>query len=282
MTPQPPAEAAPKPSRAGRNLPAAIGVGVGLAAVAVLALFASPWAFLVVVLVAVGTGMWELVAALASKGILMPRWPLLGGVVAVPVGALLWGTTGVLGAFALTCVAVMVWRLGAGSEGYVQDTTAGVFAAAYLPLAGGFAMLLASEPDGPERVVAWLLTIVASDVGGYILGVLFGKHPMAPRISPKKSWEGFGGSVAFCLVSGIASVVLLLDGSVWAGVVLGLALVLGATLGDLVESLIKRDLGLKDMGNLLPGHGGVMDRLDSIALSAPIAWLVLSTLVPVG
>jgi phosphatidate cytidylyltransferase len=143
-------------------------------------------------------------------------------------------------------------------------------------------MLLAAPEDGAFRIIAWIVTVVASDIGGYAVGVLFGRHPMAPSISPKKSWEGFAGSVAACLVSGVLTVTLLLDGSVTAGLVLGASVVLAATLGDLVESLVKRDLGVKDMGSLLPGHGGIMDRLDSIALSAPVAWVVLTLLVPLA
>jgi len=120
---------------------------------------------------------------------------------------------------------------------------------------------------------------VCSDVGGYATGVLFGKHPMSPRISPKKSWEGFGGSVVFCVAAGVGSGVVLLDLPWWNGAVLGLALVVTAVLGDLVESAIKRDLGIKDMGSLLPGHGGLIDRLDSLLLSAPVAWLLLTVFV---
>ena len=109
-----------------------------------------------------------------------------------------------------------------------------------------------------------------SDIGGYAAGVLFGKHPMAPSVSPKKSWEGFAGSVVACVVGGVALVVRwLLDGPWWAGVVLGAVAAVGATLGDLCESMIKRDLGIKDMGSILPGHGGLMDRLDSLLHRRP-------------
>ena len=135
------------------------------------------------------------------------------------------------------------------------------------------------DADGPERVVTFFLVVVASDVGGYVAGVLFGKHPMAPTISPKKSWEGFAGSTLACIGAGIASVVWLLDGDWWAGAIVGAVAVLTATVGDLGESMIKRDLGIKDMSNLLPGHGGVMDRLDSLLATAPVVWLLLHLLV---
>jgi phosphatidate cytidylyltransferase len=191
------------------------------------------------------------------------------------------GAGGVAVGIALTVLAVMLWRGVRGADGYLADTSAGAFTVGYLLMAGGFATLLLREDDGPFRVVAWLALVVASDVGGYAVGVLFGKHPMAPSVSPKKSWEGFGGSVLACVAVGAGVVVWGLGGLWWAGVVLGLSMAVAATLGDLAESLLKRDIGVKDMGSLLPGHGGVMDRLDSIALSAPIAWLVLTYLVPV-
>ena len=125
-----------------------------------------------------------------------------------------------------------------------------------------------------------LLGVFASDTGGYIAGVLAGRHPMAPTISPKKSWEGFAGSVAGSCLAGWLTVTYALDGDAWVGVLLGVATAVTATVGDLVESLIKRDLGIKDMGSLLPGHGGMMDRLDSLLLAAPVTYLLLSWLVP--
>jgi phosphatidate cytidylyltransferase len=128
--------------------------------------------------------------------------------------------------------------------------------------------------------VVFIVLTVLSDVGGYVAGVLFGKHPMAPTVSPKKSWEGFAGSALFCAVGGAVLLPTLLDGEIWEGVVCGLAVMLAATLGDLGESMIKRDLGIKDMGSLLPGHGGIMDRLDSLLPAAPVTFLLLSWLVP--
>ena len=139
-----------------------------------------------------------------------------------------------------------------------------------------FAILLVQpEHDGPERVVTFFLVVVASDVGGYVAGILFGKHPMAPTISPKKTWEGFTGSTLACIGAGIGSVVWLLDGDWWVGAIVGVVAVLTATVGDLAESMIKRDLEIKDMGGILPGHGGVMDRIDSVLFVAPAAFIYL-------
>jgi len=271
-----------KSGRAGRNLPAAIAVGVTLAAVALASLFFDKRLFLVLAAAAVVGAVWELAGALRTAGIALPTPPLYAGVVAAIAGAFWAGAGGLVVALTLTAVAVLVWRGLAGPRGYRADATAGAFSVVYLLTAGGFAALLLRPEDGPLRILTWLLLVVASDVGGYTVGVLAGRHPMAPSVSPKKSWEGFGGSVLACVLLGALVVVLALDAAWWVGAVLGVSMAVAATLGDLTESLLKRDIGVKDMGTLLPGHGGLMDRLDSIALSAPVAWLVLSLLVPVA
>jgi phosphatidate cytidylyltransferase len=191
-----------------------------------------------------------------------------------------WGRDAVLASFVVTMLACLVWRFRGGSDGYLRDVTASVFTAAYVPLFAAFASLLVEPKDGADRVLCFLIAVVCSDTGGYAAGVLFGKHPMAPSISPKKSWEGFAGSMLTGVVGGALSVQLLLHSHWWLGVPFGAALVVSATGGDLVESLIKRDLRIKDMGNLLPGHGGVMDRMDSLLPSAVASWLLLTLLVP--
>jgi phosphatidate cytidylyltransferase len=136
-----------------------------------------------------------------------------------------------------------------------------------------------AEPDGPFRVIAFVIVTVASDVGGYLFGSLWGRHVLAPSVSPSKTWEGVLGSAILAAVAGGVGVVLLLDGPWWSGVVLGLAITVAATVGDLSESLLKRDLGIKDMGSLLPGHGGIMDRLDSLLPAAPVAFVLMTLLV---
>jgi phosphatidate cytidylyltransferase len=191
-----------------------------------------------------------------------------------------FGMEGALTAFILTVLACLLWRLPGGADGYLRDISASIFAAAYLPLFGAFASMLVPPPDGAGRVLTFMIAVVASDTGGYIAGVLKGKHPMAPSISPKKSWEGFAGSMVGGVVAGALTLSLMLHGHAWQGMLFGMAIVLVATLGDLVESQIKRDLGIKDMGNMLPGHGGIMDRLDSLLPSAVVSWLLLSAFVP--
>jgi len=268
--------------RAGRNLVAAIGVGVGLGAVVLSSLLIERHWFIPVVALAAAVGTWELAGALRRGADIRVPLPVLlvGGQAMV---WLVWpfGPAATAVAFAATALGVLLWRMPGGAEHYVRDVTAGVFTAAYVPLLCAFAALMVVAPDGAARVLVFMICVVASDVGGYTAGVLAGKHPMAPTISPKKSWEGFGGSLFAGMVAGALSVVFLLHGPWWAGVLTGALLVVSATLGDLVESLMKRDIGIKDMGTLLPGHGGVLDRLDSLLPTALVAWAALSVLVPV-
>ncbi|MFF0342003.1 phosphatidate cytidylyltransferase [Kribbella sp. NPDC004875] len=272
--------ASPSPSRAGRNLPAAIAVGVGLGALIIGSLYWQKALFVVVVLATVLVAVDEMMKALRTGGAVIPRIPLFVGTAAMLVAAYFGGPMALLVALAGTVLGTLFWRMPGGSVGFVRDTSAGVFLIGYVPLLAGFAVLLVQpEADGPQRVTTFFLVTVASDVGGYAAGVLFGKHPMAPAISPKKSWEGFAGSALACIGAGIGSVVLLLDGNWWAGAIVGAVAVVTATVGDLGESMIKRDLGIKDMSNLLPGHGGVMDRLDSLLATAPAVWLLLHLLV---
>jgi phosphatidate cytidylyltransferase len=276
-----PVTAGPRHGRAGRDLRAATIVGLGLAAVVVGTLFVWKAAFVGLAVVAVALAVWELGQALAGRGVRVPVVPVLLGSVLMVTGAYVGGYQTLVVALGLTVVAVLVWRLGEQAPGYVADVSAGVFVAVYVPFLAGFAMLLLRPDDGPWRVLTCILVVAASDTGGYLAGVLVGRHPMAPTVSPKKSWEGFVGSVVGCVGVGVLAVLVLLDGRWWAGAVLGAAAVVTATLGDLGESMIKRDLGIKDMSALLPGHGGIMDRLDSLLPTVPIAWLILTALVPV-
>ncbi len=272
----------PKKSRAGRNLPAAIGVGVGMGSIVVCSLIFERAVFVGVVAVAILIALWEFSNALATTGVRVPVVPIAIGTVAMLVAAYEAGTESLVVALLLTVLGVIGWRLVEGPDGFVRDVTAGVFTVVYLPFLAGFAILLAAPQDGAERVATFILLVVCNDVGGYAAGVLFGKHPMAPRISPKKSWEGMVGSLVTCAAGGAACMVLLMDDAAWKGVLLGLALAVAATVGDLGESVLKRDIGVKDMGTLLPGHGGIMDRLDSLLIAAPIAWLLLTAMVDPG
>ncbi|WP_329789541.1 phosphatidate cytidylyltransferase [Lentzea sp. DG1S-22] len=276
-----PADApASKPSRAGRDLRAAILVGVGLGAVIITSLLTVKETFIAIVAAAVAVSTWEIATAFKKAGINVAFWPaLIGG------QAILWLSwplerAGMMTAFVVTVLVCMIWRFRGGSDGYLRDLSASVFTVAYVPLFAAFAAMLVVPDDGVGRVFAFIVGVVLSDVGGYAAGVFLGKHPMAPTISPKKSWEGFAGSLTAGVVGGAVTVSTLLDGQWWQGALFGAALVVTATAGDLVESLIKRDLGIKDMGTLLPGHGGLMDRMDSLLPSAVASWLLLHLFVP--
>jgi len=180
----------------------------------------------------------------------------------------------------VTVVVLLAWRLPGGTAGYVRDLTAGIFALAYLPFLALFVSLMLARPDGSRRTLIFVALAVCSDVGGYFAGILLGRHPMAPGISPKKTWEGFAGSVLVGVAGGAILLHALLHGQVWQGIILGAAAVAAATLGDLAESMIKRDLEIKDMGSVLPGHGGVLDRIDSLLVVAPVVWLLLTVFLP--
>ena len=277
-----PAPVTPAPSRAGRNLPQAIGVGVALAALVLGTLALNKDWFGYVIAAAMAVGAWEMREALRHREIDVPLTPVVAGSVLMILGALHNGAESLAIAFGLTVVAVLLWRVLEGVAGAAKDVAGGVFVALYPGFLGGFAALMLAEDDGVGRIVTFILTTVCSDIGGYAAGVLFGKHPMAPKLSPKKSWEGFAGSVTFCAIAGAASVALLLDGPWLGGAALGVLVAGCATVGDLMESSLKRDLGIKDMSNLLPGHGGLMDRLDSLIVVAPVCWALLYVLAPVS
>lgn len=271
----------PTPTRrAGRNLPAAIAVGAGLGVLIVGSLTLYKALFVAVVAVFIGIALWELSLALRRQAIATPLVLMVSGATGMLVGAYYGGPRVLVVVFACTVLLGMLWRMPRGQDGFVRDVTATVFCLVYVPFLAAFVSLLLAKDDGVSRVITFIVVTVASDIGGYAAGATLGRHPMAPTISPKKSWEGFAGSVAACLLAGVLTVTLLLDGAWWVGLVLGAVAVVAATLGDLVESMIKRDLGIKDMSNFLPGHGGVMDRLDSLLATVPVVWLVLTFLLP--
>jgi phosphatidate cytidylyltransferase len=268
-----------KPGRAGRNLPAAITSGVVLVVAIVLSLVFWKPAFIIIVCAAVVVAVWEMHQGLHHRGIDIPEEPLMVGGVVMVVVAYLFGAPALVTATAVTALVTMLWLLHRGVEGYVENATASVFTLVYLPFLASFVALILSEDEGVKGVITFVAVTIASDIGGYAVGVLFGKHPMAPVISPKKSWEGFAGSAVTCVAVGYLMVVHLLGGDWWVGVALGLIAVVMATLGDLVESVMKRDLGLKDMSHIIPGHGGLMDRLDSLLATVAPTWLLLHYLV---
>ncbi|MER7707350.1 phosphatidate cytidylyltransferase [Kitasatospora sp. NPDC097605] len=275
--PQPPQ----RKQRGGRNLQAAIGVGVGLGAVIVASLFVVKALFLAVVIAAVSVGVWELTSRLAErKEIKAPLIPLVAGGVAMVATGYWSGIQWAAASLALTGLAVMVWRMAEPPENYLRDITAGIFTAFYVPFLATFVAMMLAADDGPQRIVLFLIVTVCSDTGAYAVGYKFGRTKLAPTISPGKTREGLAGGIGLSMLAGALLMELMIDGgSWWQGLILGGCAAVTATLGDLGESMIKRDLGIKDMGTLLPGHGGIMDRLDSLLPTAPVVWLLLAAFV---
>jgi phosphatidate cytidylyltransferase len=284
VAPQPAQPQPPQKKSAGRDLGAAIGVGVGLGVVIIASLFFVKAVFVGVIAVAVVVGLWELTKRLEErKSIKAPLVPLAVGGAAMVVAGYARGAEGAWIAMALTALAVLVWRMTEPPEGYLRDVTAGLFAAFYVPFLATFVAMMLAADDGAWRVLVFLILTVVSDTGAYAVGWRFGKKKLAPRISPGKTREGLLGAVAFAMAAGaLCTQFLIDDGTWWQGLLLGLAVAVSATLGDLGESMIKRDLGIKDMGTLLPGHGGIMDRLDSLLPTAPVVWLLLVIFVGPG
>ena len=265
--------------KTGRNLPAAVGVGAGLGGIALLTLLTVKATFLIYMGAALLVALRELHAALRGQQISVPVIPVVLGGAAMLTAAYWAGGGAVLAACALTTLAILSWRMFGGAQGYVKDVTAGIFALAYLPLLGSAVSAMLAAHDGGRRVLAFIILTICTDIGGYFAGITLGRsgaHPMAPAISPKKTWEGFAGSALATIVAGAVLLPTLLHGHWWQGVVIGAAVVVAAVLGDLAESMIKRDLSIKDMGSLLPGHGGVLDRIDSLLFCAPVVWLLLT------
>jgi phosphatidate cytidylyltransferase len=265
--------------KTGRNLPVAIGVGAVLGGLALLTLLTVKGTFLIYMGAALLAALRELHAALRTREINFPVTPVaLGG--AAMITSAYWAAGGaVAAAFALTVLAILAWRMLGGTEGYVRDVTAGVFAVAYVALLGSTVSAMLAPHDGGRRVLAFIILAICSDIGGYFAGITLGRsgaHKLAPVISPKKTWEGLAGSAAATIAAGAILLPALLHGYWWQGVVIGVAAVAAAVLGDFAESMMKRDLNIKDMGTLLPGHGGILERLDSLLFCAPVVWLLLA------
>ncbi|KUL28639.1 phosphatidate cytidylyltransferase [Actinoplanes awajinensis] len=268
-------------SRAGRNLPAAIAVGLSLGLVVLASLLVWPPALLGVVVVAAAVGVWETARALTVTGARPPLVPLIAGTVVMTGLAWYEGTDALTLGLVATIGAAALWRLADGVQAVRRDFTAITLIAVYVPFLLSFAaMLVRPEDDGQWRVLATVVAVVLSDTGGYAAGVFFGKTPMAPKISPKKSWEGFAGSVTAAAIGSGALLFFLMEVPVYYGLLFGAVISVVAVLGDLFESMLKRDLRVKDMSNLLPGHGGLMDRLDSILFAVPTAYLLFAIIAP--
>ena len=273
-------------ARAGRSLTKAVFFGLALGLLLLFSLIVIKQLFMIFVAALVAFTVYELASALRFAGRDIPRIPLVIAAIALVPSAFYLGAAGLWWAFLAGVAFVSLWRIieiirpamRAPGVSLRTDLAAGVFVMSYVPLLGGFAVVMSAQPRGEWWVLAYLIVVIAIDTGAYASGVLFGKHPMAPRISPKKTWEGFAGSAVVAIVSGVLLAIFMIGTDWWVGLVLAVALVGAATLGDLTESLIKRDLGIKDISTWLPGHGGFLDRLDSILPSSIVAYVIFTLL----
>ena len=277
---QPSGEPQPSgPARSGRNLPVAAAVGVVLGGLVIATLFTVKATFLIFMGAAIAVALWEITRALRGAGISVPAIPIAAAGLGMWLSEYWWNSRAVLAFGVLGVVAILAVRLIRGPDGYLRDVSAGVFVLGYLPFPALFVVAMLAAPDGARRVLIFVVLTVCVDIGGYFAGSTLGRHPMAQLISPSKTWEGLAGSVLACLAAGAILVPWLLHGHVWQGLLTGAATGIAAVLGDLAESAIKRDLKIKDMGSILPGHGGIMDRLDSLLIAAPVAWLLLTVFI---
>jgi phosphatidate cytidylyltransferase len=261
--------------KAGRKLLPSIGVSLSLVALIWFALAYERIIFAAVVTVVVVLGIRELNKAFTAVDIHIPLWSLTTAAIGLSASTWFGGISGLTVATAIAFPCLLVLLLPRGYENFVKTASASALALIYLPFLAGFLILLARPYNGLERVMTCVVLVGCNDTFAYLTGVLIGKHPLAPKISPKKTIEGLIGSIIFTVVGGALAFHYIMNSHWWLGAIAGLLTVFTATAGDLIESALKRDMAIKDMGSLLPGHGGIMDRLDSVLFAAPALWLAL-------
>jgi phosphatidate cytidylyltransferase len=261
--------------RAGRKLLPSIAVSLSLIALVWFALAYQRAIFALVVTIAVVLGIRELNKAFTAVDIHIPLWSLTTAAVGLCAATWFGGISGLAVATAIAFPCLLVLLLPRGTVDFVKTASASALALVYLPFLAGFLILLARPSNGLERVMTFVVLVGCNDTFAYLTGVLFGKRPLAPKISPKKTIEGLLGSLVFTIAGGAIAFNYIMGAEWWLGALAGLLTVFTATSGDLIESALKRDMAIKDMGNLLPGHGGIMDRLDSVLFAAPALWLAL-------
>lgn len=261
--------------RAGRKLLPSIAVSIVLILAVWGALATYRVIFAAIVALAMVLGLREMVQALKTTGIELSFAALAIASLGMATAAWLGGVNGLAVATAIALPSLLALLLPNGPEGFIKSASAYALSLIYIPFLAGFLILLARPHNGLERVMTFVILIACNDTFAYLTGLALGKHNMAPKISPKKTWEGFAGSIVFTTIAGAISFNYILDAQIWIGALAGILVVISGTSGDLIESAIKRDLAIKDMGTLLPGHGGVLDRIDSILFAAPALWLAL-------
>jgi phosphatidate cytidylyltransferase len=252
-------------------------VGVALGAVFLLSLLRPELVVALVVVVAV-MGTWELSTAMRSSGWYVPRWPASVAAAAIVISAYVFGVAGQWLAAVVSVAMLAVFRLlqllvngPQPLKRTLRDFGSAAFVVIYVPLMASFLVLI--NAISTPLLFGVVFTVAMIDTFGFFVGRVLGRTKFAPAVSPKKSVEGLLASAAGALLGGFVTV-LVTGAPFWIAPVFAAALMLSAVLGDLSESLIKRDLGVKDMGDGLPGHGGWMDRMDSMLPSAFVGYLM--------
>ena len=264
--------------RAGRKLLPSIAVSLALLGVVFSSVYFVPVAFAVLVWIAVMLATRELVDAYKQGGIDLPKLPLQIAGTVLLISAWNGRISGLAVAMAIAIPNILVFMLFRNPKDFVRRGASASFAIFYIPFLAGFILLLSHVDNGPQRIFTLVVLVSCNDTFAYLFGVLFGRHPLAPHISPKKTWEGFTGSILATTIGSALIFTLALHKHWWIGAAIGLMAVVTATCGDLIESAVKRDLSIKDMGTLLPGHGGILDRIDSALFTGPAVWFVLEAI----
>ena len=261
--------------KAGRKLGPSILVSLAILAVVFLTISFVPPLFAIFAWVAILLAGRELTRAYRAGGIDLPDNAISLAITLLLAATWFGRVSGLAVAIAIAIPCVLVYILLRDPKDFVRKSTAAAFAIFYLAFLGGFILLLAHDKDGLVRIFTLVVLVSCNDTFAYLFGVLIGKHPLAPQISPKKTWEGLIGSVIATTIGSALVFEFALDHNWWIGAAIGLGAVVTATCGDLIESAVKRDLSIKDMGTILPGHGGILDRIDSVLFTGPAVWFAL-------
>lgn len=278
--PLPAQTATPKESRAGRDLPAAIGVGLVLLGIAAVGIVWFPIVLAIFIAVLVPLGIWELAQVAKTRNIHLALTPGWVAGLGIPVAAWFGGIDAMVFALFGSMLLTVFWTAVGEPDRPAASMATTLLAILWLPFFLSFGITLLQEINGNVMLLTTVLATVASDTFGYLIGATLGKHRMAPKVSPKKSWEGFFGSLGGAILISVLLTHFLLEYDWWVGIIIGTVLMLAATAGDFAASMVKRDFGVKDMGTTLPGHGGVMDRLDSVAFAIPVGYTLFVVVLP--
>jgi phosphatidate cytidylyltransferase len=265
-------------ARAGRNLPLAILTALLLGGVLIASLVLSRPAFVAFLLGIVTLALLELLTVLRARATRPARPVVLGTGALLVVGAYLEGAAALSFGLLVTILAAFAWYLiDRGRTEVTRNVAATVFAVVYVPFMAAHLSLVVGRADHyVGAVLGYAALVVIYDTAAYATGATLGRRPIAPQVSPNKSWEGAIGASVVCLLAGAFLLPLWEPWTLASGLVLAAATCVVAPLGDLSESMLKRDLAVKDMGSILPGHGGMLDRIDALLFMAPVLYYVLA------